>query len=62
MIIKNIGRFCKQNNKKGEKESKRILERRYSIDFEKSACEKGIYIGKQENCKIKTNKCLQIAM
>ena len=34
--------------KKGEKKSIRILERRYSIDFEKSACEKDIYIGKQE--------------
>ena len=32
---------------KREKKSMRILERRYSIDFKKSACEKGIYIWKQ---------------
>ena len=28
-LSKNIGRFCKQNNKKGEKKRIRILERRY---------------------------------
>ena len=31
----------------------RVLERRYSIDFKKLACEKGIYIGKQEITKLK---------
>ena len=45
--------FCKQNSKKGEKKSIRILERRYSIDFEKSACEKGIYNWNQEITKSK---------
>ena len=53
MFIKNSGRFCKQNSKKGEKKRKRILERRYSIDFEKSACENGAYIWKQIITKLK---------
>ena len=53
MLIKNIGRLCKQNSKNGEKKKIRILERRYFIDFEKSACEKGIYIWKQVITKSK---------
>ena len=43
-VYQNIRRFCKQNSIKGEKKRIHILERRYSIAFEKSACEKGIYI------------------
>ena len=53
MLIKKIGRFCKQYSKKEKKKRIRILERRYSIDFEKLACEKGIYTGKQEIAKLK---------
>ena len=47
MFMKNIGCFCKQNSKKGANKCIQILERRYFIDFERSACETGIYIWKQ---------------